>query len=183
MIAERVTPSSEDPPASSPARISMSTTWGRPLAAAIASAPTAAITASCATASWCRRSTRSAIAPPSSETTIIGPSSNAPSNPTSAAECERTKIWNGSATSAAWVPRLETTCPANSSRKSRDSRTGEMSRAVRRRNVSTWLRDVGAARRGAAVAVFERHQGVGGCWAGTNDLDLVNTAPSWRAIA
>src|ERR1700761_5367401 len=74
---------------------------------------------------------RSARAPPKSEATISGTSSAAPIRPTRRAEPVITNTWYGSATRVAWVPRPVISVPAVSRRKSRDSRRGWTSTAIR----------------------------------------------------
>jgi hypothetical protein len=77
----------------------------------------------CETSITRRRSTRSAVTPPTSEKTTIGTTRVRPKKPSARAERVSRYTCHCSATVCIWVPVSETSCDAHSSRKSRWRRT------------------------------------------------------------
>src|SRR3954469_7579790 len=80
-----------------------------------------------------RRSTVSATAPPTMLSTSNGTSSARPSRPTASEEWGRVKTSHGNPTVVITLPVNEMACPNQSSRKSRDDRSGVRSMASARR--------------------------------------------------
>ena len=80
-----------------------------------------------------RRSVASMTVPPYSEQISSGMSWARDTKPTSSDEPVSRYTWYGIATAVSWLPSSDTSCPASSQRRSRDSRSGVRSIKIRRR--------------------------------------------------
>ncbi len=78
-----------------------------------------------------RRSNASPSEPPVSAPMISGTSWARLTSPTWSEDRVSEYTWNGIATAVSWLAKTSTNCPANSSRKPRDSRSGPRSIRIR----------------------------------------------------
>ena len=109
-IAPRVTRSTVEAPAVAAASRNSSQTGGSPWTAAAVSPAARAPGRSGSSSSSRRRSKRSAIAPASSDAAPPGPAPPGPPGRSWNADPVSSYTWNGSATSAAWLPSPVTSC-------------------------------------------------------------------------
>ena len=139
MSARRVVASTPDRPPAKAATTKSGHSAG-PAKALMASAALSTASMIWVTSITRRRSMASAYAPPSSDSTMSGPSSARLMSPTISDDPVMVNTWYGNATSVIWLPMSDTDCPAISSLRSRDLRRGLRSARTRAATRATYRR-------------------------------------------